>query len=193
MSVRPSLRPRLHRRGFGQEFVSTLLFLLAVYTLLEMALPRSIVLSISMQPNLVEDQRLVISRLSYLLGQPRRGDIVVFSAPNTRPDEPPLIKRLIGLPGETLEFRNMAVYINGVKLSEPYINEPCTSRQCSDRTWQLGPDEYFFMGDNRNHSHDSRAFGPVHRQQIVGRALVRYWPPEVWGILSYNYGDRASP
>jgi len=193
LNVRPSLRPRLRRRGFVREIVSTLLFLLAVYTLLEMALPRSIVLSISMQPNLVEDQRLVISRISYLLGQPRRGEIVVFNSPNARPDEPPLIKRLIGLPGETLEFRNMAVYINGVKLSEPYINEPCTLQRCPDRTWQLGPDEFFFMGDNRNHSHDSRAFGPIHYQQIVGRALFRYWPPDVWGILSYNYGDNASP
>lgn len=191
--MRPPLRPRLHRRGFVHELVSTLLFLLAVYTLLEMALPRSIVLSISMQPNLVEDQRLVISRISYLLEKPRRGEIVVFNSPNARPDEPPLIKRLIGLPGETLEFRNVAVYINGVKLSEPYINEPCSPQRCPDRAWQLGPDEFFFMGDNRNHSHDSRAFGPIHRQQIVGRALVRYWPPDNWGILSYNYGDNASP
>lgn len=191
--MRPSLRPRLHRRGFAREFISTIVFLLAVYTLLEMALPRSVVLSISMQPNLVEDQRLVISRVSYLLGQPQRGDIVVFNSPIVRPDEPPLIKRLIGLPGETLEFRNGTVYINGVKLNEPYINEPCTPNMCPDRTIQLGPDEYFFMGDNRNHSHDSRAFGPVHRQQIVGRAIFRYWPPKVWGILSYNYGDSASP
>ncbi len=193
MNLFPPLRPRLHQRSFIHELISTLLFLVAVYTLLEMALPRSVVLSISMQPNLVENQRLIISRMNYLLGQPGRGEIVVFNAPNARPDEPPLIKRLIGLPGETLEFRNMAVYINGVKLSEPYINEPCTPNRCPDRTIQLGLDEYFFMGENRNHSHDSRAFGPIPRQQIVGRAIVRYWPPEVWGILSFNYGDDASP
>ncbi len=183
------LRPRLHRRGFGRELLSTLLFLVAAYALLEMALPRSVVLSISMQPNLVESQRLVISRISYLLGQPQRGEIVVFNPPNQAPDDPPLIKRLIGLPGETVEFRDAAVYVNGVKLSEPYINEPCDPARCPDRTWQLGSDEYFFMGDNRNHSHDSRAFGPIPRQQIVGRAVLRYWPPEVWGILSYTYGD----
>lgn len=183
------LRPRLHRGGFGRELISTLLFLVAVYALLEMAVPRSVVLSISMQPNLVESQRLVISRISYLLGQPQRGDIVVFNPSNAQPDEPPLIKRLIGLPGEKLEFRDAGVYVDGVQLKEPYLNEPCDLARCPDRTWQLGPDEYFFMGDNRNHSHDSRAFGPIPRPQIVGRAILRYWPPEVWGILSYTYGD----
>ncbi|MBI5670805.1 MAG: signal peptidase I [Chloroflexi bacterium] len=191
MSVRASIRPHLHHRRFGRELVSTLVFLVAVYTLLEMALPRSVVLSISMQPNLVESQRLVISRVSYLLGEPQRGEIVVFNAPNAQPDEPPLIKRLIGLPGETVQFLNGAVSINGVKLEEPYIKEPCEPGMCPDRVWQLGPDEYFFMGDNRNHSHDSRAFGPVHRQQIIGRAVLRYWPPEVWGILSFTYGDHT--
>lgn len=192
MSARTAIRPHLQHRRFGRELLSTLVFLVSVYTLLEMALPRSVVLSISMQPNLVESQRLVISRLSYLLGQPERGEIVVFNSPNARPDEPPLIKRLVGLPGETLEFRDGAVFINGVKLDEPYINEPCEPAVCSNRVWQLGPDEYFFMGDNRNHSHDSRAFGPIHRQQIIGRAILRYWPPEVWGILSFTYGDHPS-
>lgn len=193
MSARSSLRPRLQNRRFGQELVSTLVFLVAVYTLLEMALPRSVVLSISMQPSLVESQRLIISRVSYLIGQPERGEIVVFNAPNARPDEPPLIKRLIGLPGETLEFRDGAVYINGVKLDEPYIKESCRQAMCPNRVWQLGPEEYFFMGDNRNRSHDSRAFGAVHRQQIIGRAILRYWPPEVWGVLSFTYGDHVSP
>lgn len=186
---RMPLRPRLRRQSFVREIISTLLFLVAVYTLLEMTLPRSIVQSISMEPNLIADQRLVISRINYLLGQPQRGDIVVFNSPNTRPGEPPLIKRLIGLPGETVEIRDAAVYINGVKLDESYLNEPCSPTRCSDRVWTLAADEYFFMGDNRNHSHDSRAFGPIRRNQIIGRAIFRYWPPGVWGILSYTYGD----
>ncbi|NWG16947.1 MAG: signal peptidase I [Chloroflexi bacterium] len=186
---RTPLRPRLRHRSFARELVSTVLFLVAMYTLMEMTLPRSIVQSISMEPNLIADQRLIISRINYLLGQPQRGDIVVFNATDTRPGEPPLIKRLIGLPGETLEIRDGAVYINGVELDEPYLNEPCSLSRCKDRVWVLASDEYFFMGDNRNHSHDSRAFGPIHRNQIIGRAIVRYWPPGVWGILSYTYGD----
>lgn len=186
---RPTLssKPRLHCKGLVDEGVRTLLFLVGVYVLLEMAIPRSVVLSISMEPNLIADQRLLISRVSYLFGNPARGDIVVFTPPNVPPEDPPLIKRLIGLPGETIEFRDTYVYVNGVKLDEPYINEPCTVGSCPNQLWTLGADEYFFMGDNRNHSHDSRAFGPIKRSAIMGRAIFRWWPPPKWGILSYNY------
>lgn len=180
-------RPRLHRQGLVRELVQTLVFLAAVYTLLELAIPRSVVLSISMEPNLIENQRLLISRVNYLLGDPSRGEIVVFSRPNQPGDQPPLIKRLIGLPGETIEFRDTYVYINGTRLEEPYLNEPCTPRNCEDQSWTLGAGEYFFMGDNRNHSLDSRSFGPIERQQIIGRAILRWWPPPKWGILSYEY------
>lgn len=180
-------RPRLSRIGLAREILQTLVFLAAVYTLLELAIPRSVVLSISMQPNLVENQRLLISRVSYLIGDPQRGDIVVFTRPNQPPTQPPLIKRLIGLPGETLEFRDMQLYVNGTPLNEPYINEPCTEANCENQSWTLGENEYFFMGDNRNHSLDSRSFGPIARGQLVGRAILRWWPPPKWGILSYEY------
>jgi signal peptidase I len=184
-----SMRPRLRRKGLIREAVQTLVFLAATYAFLEMAIPRSVVLSISMEPNLIADQRLLISRLSYLFGQPGRGDIVVFVPPDEPPTEPPLIKRLIGLPGETVEFRDTYVYINGMKLDEPYINEPCYLNLCPNQTWHLGDDEFFFMGDNRNHSHDSRAFGPIKQGQLIGRAVLRWWPPAKWGILAYNYSD----
>jgi signal peptidase I len=182
-------RPRLRRAGFLREGLQTVLFLVAVYAILEMSIPRSVVLSISMEPNLVAEQRLLISRLNYMFGEPSRGDIVVFTPPNQPPDDPPLIKRLIGLPGETVEFRDTYVYINGVKLDEPYINEPCTYMSCPDKIVPLLENEYFFMGDNRNHSHDSRAFGEIRRSAIIGRAILRWWPPAKWGILSYNYSD----
>jgi signal peptidase I len=184
-------RPHLRRVSLLREAAQTLLFLVAVYVFLEMTIPRSMVLSISMEPNLIAEQRLLISRVSYLLNDPTRGEIVVFVPPNQPPDDPPLIKRLIGLPGETISFQDTDVYINGVKLDEPYINEPCDIGHCPNETWQLGNDEYFFMGDNRNHSHDSRAFGAINHNQIVGRAVLRWWPPTKWGILSYNYDDPA--
>jgi signal peptidase I len=191
MTDRPTsmARPHLHRKGLLREGVQTLLFLVGVYVLLEMATPRSVVLSISMEPNLVAEQRLLISRISYLFGSPVRGDIVVFTPPNVPADDPPLIKRLIGLPGETIEFRDTSVYVNGVKLEEAYINEPCRVSSCPNKTLTLGADEYFFMGDNRNHSHDSRAFGPIKHDAIMGRAIIRWWPPPKWGILNYNYSD----
>lgn len=187
----PVQRPRLRRKGLLRETAQTLLFLVAVYVLLEMTIPRSVVLSISMEPNLVADQRLLISRVSYLFGEPARGEIVVFIPPNQPADDPPLIKRLIGLPGETMVFQDQVVFINGVKLDEPYLNESCRIGRCPNETWTLGDAEYFFMGDNRNHSHDSRAFGAIQRDQIIGRAVLRWWPPSKWGILSYNYSDPA--
>lgn len=180
-------RPQLHQRGRLRETLNLLIFLVAVYALLELAVPRSVVLSVSMQPNLIEGQRLVISRVSYLFGNPKRGDIVVFEPPAADPSDTPLIKRLIGLPSEKIEFRDQSVYINNEILNEPYVNEPCSPTSCPDASWELGSDEYFFMGDNRNHSRDSRSFGPIHRNQIMGRAILRWWPPAVWGLLNYNY------
>ncbi|MBZ0284268.1 MAG: signal peptidase I [Anaerolineae bacterium] len=187
MTLPQAPRPRLRVQGRLREFINLGIFLLAVYTLLEIAIPRSVVLSISMEPNLIAEQRLLISRVSYLFGEPQRGEIVVFESPSNAANQPPLIKRLIGLPGETIEFRDGAVYINGIELHEPYINEPCWVEKCKDASWTLGQDEYFLMGDNRNHSHDSRAFGAIHRDQLIGRAILRWWPPAKWGILGYDY------
>ncbi len=185
-------RPVLRRKTRLRELLNLLFFLIAVYALLEMAAPRSVVLSISMQPNLIEGQRLVISRVNYMFSKPQRGEIVVFEPNGYTANANRLIKRLIGLPNETIEFRHQSVYINGKKLNEPYLNEPCEKAYCPDKSWTLGTEEYFFMGDNRNHSQDSRAFGAITRKQIVGRAIVRWWPPAKWGILSYNYGETGA-
>jgi signal peptidase I len=137
-----------------------------------------------MQPNFETGQFLIVSRINYLVGEPARGDVVVFHYPgNTDQD---YIKRVIGLPGDVVEMIDLEVYVNGQRLNESYINEPCSedNSNCQDNRWELGPDEYFVMGDNRNHSQDSRAFGPVSREYIVGEVLVRYWPPSDWGVVS---------
>ncbi|MEZ4671488.1 MAG: signal peptidase I [Anaerolineae bacterium] len=188
-SQQDTKRPRLRRSGRLREYANLLFFLIAVYTLLEMAIPRSVVQQISMFPTLMEGQRLLISRVSFLFGEPQRGNIVVFEAPGALPADPPLIKRLIGLPGETLEFRDQTVYVDGQQLLEPYLNEACTIINCGDDLWKLEADEYFLMGDNRNHSRDSRVFGPVTREHLVGRAIVRWWPPAAWGVLNYTYDE----
>ncbi len=135
-----------------------------------------------MYPNFDDNQVLYVSRVNYLLWQPERRDIVVFHFPGN-PEED-YIKRVIGLPGDTVEIQDAQVYVNSLELDEPYINEPCLPDRCQDNTWQLGADEYFMMGDNRNHSSDSRFFGPVKRSFIVGEVLVRYWPPQAWAIVT---------
>ena len=179
-------RPRLQRRGRGRELLNLALFFVASYVLLEMTIPRSVVQSVSMQPTLIEDQRLVVSRLQYLFGNPQRGDIVVFQPPDAEPDSAPLIKRLIGLPGETISLRGGKVWIGNLRLEEPYVSEPCTPEACPEKTWELGANEYFMMGDNRNHSRDSRVFGAVQHSRLIGQAILRWWPPALWANLTYN-------
>lgn len=188
-------RPTLHRRGFLREVIETIILIGAIYALVNLATVRFIVEGPSMEPNFRTGQVLVVSRANYLLGDPQRGEIVVFNPPGQPPDEPPYIKRVIGLPGETIEIRAAKVFINGVELEEPYINEACTPDRCPDRSWELGPHQYFMMGDNRNHSSDSRGFSmPVTRDRIIGEALIRYWPPPDWGLVSHiRYPEGVNP
>ena len=174
--------PRLRRQGFLYELLETVILIIAIYALVDLASARFYVDGPSMQPNFFTGQRVIVSRVNYLLGMPERGEIIVFDSPDRPGIDPPLIKRVIGMPGETVEIRDKLVYINGQQLDEPYINEPCTT-SCRDDQWELADDEYFVMGDNRNHSRDSRAFGPVNHEHLIGEALIRYWPPADWGLL----------
>jgi signal peptidase I len=176
-----SARPRLHRRGFAREFIETILLIGAIYALVNLATARFIVEGPSMQPNFETGQFLIVSRLNYLFGGPAYGDIVVFHYPNNPEND--YIKRVIGLPGDVIEIKDRQVYVNDVMLDEPYILEECRTNRCFDSEWELAANEYFVMGDNRNHSSDSRQFGPVERKFLVGEALVRYWPPQQWGIV----------
>jgi len=176
-------RPPIKRGGFIREIIGLLVFVVAVFTLLQLAMPRSVVHGSSMEPNFKEGQYLIISRVNYLFGDPQRGDIVVFNSPESDPGDPSLIKRVIGLPGDTVEIRETLVYLNGTLLAEDYINEPCREYKCPDESWTLGDDEYFVMGDNRNVSNDSRSFGPVTHDRIIGEVLLRYWPIDDFGVV----------
>jgi len=177
-------RPILHRRGFVREIIDTIVLIGAIYALVNLASVRFIVEGPSMQPNFQSDQFIIVSRINYLLGEPQRGDIVVFHPPNQPPDEPPYIKRVIGLPGETIEIQDGHVFINGDELNEPYINETTCNTHCDNEPIQLGADQFFVMGENLNHCSDSRAFGIVMRERIIGEAVIRYWPISDWGIVS---------
>jgi signal peptidase I len=107
----------------------------------------------------------------------KRGQIVVFYKTPKR-DEDALIKRVIGLPGDTIEMRDGAVVVNGTAIDEPYVHGLQTGCGNSCGPITLGPDQYFLMGDNRSNSLDSRMFGPIPASQVVGRVVLRYWPPE---------------
>lgn len=183
METTPTVPPRplLHTPHFWREILDRVILIIAIYALINLASVRFVVEGASMEPTFEAGQFLIISRVSYLLGDPQAGDITVFHFPgNTQED---YIKRVIGTPGDVVEMRAQEVYVNGVKLDEPYLRERCGQTLCRDGIWQLGPDEFFMMGDNRNFSSDSRAFGPVNRQYIIGEVVFRYWPLSTMGLV----------
>jgi len=187
----PIVRPRLHRSNWLHEIADTAVLIMAVFALVNLSSARYMVEGKSMFPNFDDYQVLYVSRLNYIWGSPERLDIIVFHYPNNPSED--YIKRVIGLPGETVSIRDGQVYVNDMPLNEPYINEDCDQFHCPDQSITLGPDEFFVMGDNRNHSSDSRAFGPVDRSLIVGEVLVRYWPPPDWGIVTKTGAPNPTP
>lgn len=126
----------------------------------------------SMETTLYADDLVMVDKVSYRLHEPRRGDVIIFWPPGITTDDP-YIKRVIGLPGETVEARNGAVYVDEVSLNEPYVHGyvmpdfPATP---------VSQGQLFLMGDNRAVSVDSRSFGTVSTSSIVGRAVLAYWP-----------------
>lgn len=134
----------------------------------------------SMEPTLHNNQRLIIEKISKRLHGSERRDIVVLRRPYGRSD--PLIKRVIGLPGETVEIKQGHVYIDGVLLDEPYLDQTTMGLFAP----KLVPEGHVFvLGDNRRASNDSRAFGMVSQDDIIGRAWVRYWPPDAVGMVAH--------
>jgi signal peptidase I len=138
----------------------------------------------SMMPTLKPGDRVLVNKLSYHLHPIRRGDIVVFKRPPGEAGDPAikdLIKRVIGLPGDTIEEVNNQVWINGKPLDEPYL-VPGTPTQTLVKH-KIAAGEYFVMGDNRTNSKDSRFIGAIPGSLIVGRAFVRVWPLSALGLL----------
>ena len=132
----------------------------------------------SMEPNFHDGEYLLTDKVSYRLGSPTRGDVVVFKAPPNYTDE--FIKRIIGLPGESVRIEAGSVYVNDRLLEEKYLPEgvgvTAGTYAQEGREVTVPADSYFVLGDNRGHSLDSRNIGPVERQYITGRAWFVYWP-----------------
>ncbi len=134
----------------------------------------------SMQPTLYQGQVLIVSKLSYRIGIPKRGEIVVI---NDKLDNKDLIKRVIGEPGEDLEVKDGSVYIDGNVLSPDYTEAP--TYENGFKKSKTADDEYFVLGDNRVESRDSRSetLGFVKRKSIIGKAVFRLWPLKKFGVL----------
>ena len=140
----------------------------------------------SMEPTLKPGDRVLVNKLSYDLHSVHRGDLVVFKRPPSEAGDPTikdLIKRVIGLPGDRIEGRDGVVYINGAKISEPYLPPGTVTTSIQPGGYTVPPGQYFVMGDNRSNSMDSRFIGPIPGDLIVGRAFVRVWPLSGLGLL----------
>jgi signal peptidase I len=169
------------RRKEILDTIRTLALAVMFYALINLTTVRVVVDGPSMRPTLVSGEWIIINRLAYKLGEPQRGDVIVFLPPtNAQTDD--LIKRIVGLPGETVEVRSGKVFVDGVQLEEEYAQ----GRSYPDNAWVLGPDQLFVMGDNRELSLDSRSFGPIRLDGVVGKSLLIIWPPAEWGPLDWR-------
>ena len=172
-----------------REVGETILLTLIIFLLIQTVIRNFRVVGTSMVNNLHDGEYLIIDKLSYNplvhdilgVGGPQRGDVIVFEPPN-RPGED-YVKRIIALPGETVEIKNGQVFINGQPLAEPY--QP-GRMSYTMRPQVVPPGMVFVLGDNRNNSNDSHNWGMLPADNIVGRAWLSYWPPQEWGTIPRN-------
>ncbi len=188
-------RERPRARSAILDLTKTAIQALLLFIILSALIGRFEIHQISMEPNFHEGQRVLVSKLDSIwssvfvrtahAADSRRNSpfalqhsqVVVFFKTPAR-DGDALIKRAIGLPGDTIELRDGGVWLNGVLLDEPYVSGAQTFCGNYCQPFTLGPDQYFLMGDNRVNSLDSRSFGPIPASQLIGRVVLRYWPLE---------------
>lgn len=166
-------------RIFLREVLITLLLAVVAFFILQTTVQTFIVIGPSMEPTLENGQRLLVNRVVYKLHEPERGDVIVFHPPESVNAD--YIKRIIGIPGDRIEVKKGAVYLNGTKLKEEYVKDKPSYISILR---ELSDGEYFVLGDNRNHSNDSHNDWTVPRQNIIGKAWLSIWPQEKWGIIS---------
>ena len=174
-------------RGVWRDLIETVLMAVVLFLLLNAVTSRVRVYNISMQPTLYEGNLLVVNKFAYKLGTPKRGDIVIFHYQGTPTED--YIKRVIGLPGDTVNISNGVVQVNGQTLTEPYI----AALPKYTGTWMVPEGELFVLGDNRNLSSDSHEWGFVKQEWVVGKAVLVYWPLDRIRVLTSQNLVHAAP
>lgn len=178
------------KKSIGREILDWIVFIAVVLILSWFVVTfvgvRTVVEGQSMEPTLQDGNNLIVDKLSYRLRDPKRFEIIVF--PYQYEENTYYIKRIIGLPGEMVQVKDGAVYIDGEKLDERYGAEPMESAGIAEEPIKLGDDEYFVLGDNRNHSSDSRdpSVGILKREDLLGRAWVRIYPFDEMGFVVHE-------
>ncbi|MHB0877429.1 MAG: signal peptidase I [Anaerolineae bacterium] len=166
--------PEARSGGFFREMMETLLLAVVLFVAVRAVVQNTRVEGHSMEPTLHDGQHVMVNKLVYDLTEPKRGDIVVLRSPEGGPK--PLIKRVIGLPGEQVRLVEGQVYVGDERLDESYL--PASHGNETWGPYTLQPDEYLVLGDNRDNSNDSRRFGPIQRTAIIGKAWFSLWPLE---------------
>jgi signal peptidase I len=169
------------------DIVETLVFSLLLFAGINALTARIRVDGMSMEPTLHSGEFVIVNRLAYRLGEPQRGDIIVFQFPPNPEQE--YIKRIIGLPGDQVVIAKNRVEVNGELLKEPYI----AARPRYETTLTVPENSLYVLGDNRNNSSDSHNWGPVPFPNIVGKAVFVYWPPGDWGLVGHTKPEIVSP
>jgi len=174
---------------FFRDIIAPILVGLAVFALFQVTVGSFKVYGSSMLPGIEQGDYILVSKAAYFFNEPQRGDIIVFHSPQDPNTD--LIKRIIAVPGDTVEIKDNTVFVNDTALVEPYAMPP---------HYLLLPEEittghYFVLGDNRNNSSDSHRGWTVPRENIVGRAWITYWPPYRWRLMEHytlNAGTQAA-
>lgn len=168
------------RKHILVDLLETLVLSIVLFLVINTLSARVRVDGFSMRPTLEDGEFVLVSRLSYKFGEFARGDIIVFNSPIVEDED--LIKRIIGLPGDVIRVESGVVYVNGTAFKEPYIAAP----PLYSGTWQVPDGQLFVLGDNRNDSSDSHAWGTFPKEDVIGKAILVYWPFPDATIISHE-------
>jgi signal peptidase I len=186
----PAAPPQASTWTMVRELVETVVLSLIIFLLIRQVVQNYRIENHSMEPNFYEGQFVLVNKLAYRLGQPDRGDVVVFHNPrNTNED---YIKRIVGLPGDSVEVRDASVFINGEPLAEAFPHNYSPPGEYMPPV-TVADGQLFVMGDNRPNSSDSRVFGPISQDLAVGKAWLRIWPLDKFGIVEHQDLELAAP
>jgi signal peptidase I len=175
-------------KRFLIDVSETLILSVVLFLIINAISARIRIESISMQPTLYEGDFVIVNRLAYKLGEPGRGDVVVFHFPPD-PQREPYIKRVVGLPGETVRINQGHVFVNDIAIREPYIKASPNYQG----EWHVPEGQLFVLGDNRNNSSDSHSWGMVPLENVIGKAEVIYLPISHWRVLTPSIAIAAEP
>ena len=178
--VAQEVQEKVNWGRFAFDIIETLFLAVVLFVGINAVSARVRVDGFSMRPTLEDGEFVLVNKMSYRFGEFSRGDIIVFHFPVNPAED--LVKRVIGLPGDHVLVQNNQVFVNGQLLNEPYIAQsPLYSGE-----WTIADGNLFVLGDNRNNSNDSKDWGLLPQEKVVGKAILIYWPPPLWNVLEHT-------